>query len=992
MKLTHSQKQAVVYNDGPLLIIAGAGTGKTTVLVEKIKYLIAHKLARPDEILALTFTEKAVNEIEERVDKILPYGYFQTHIATFHSFCDGVLKEDGMHMGLSPEYKLYTQAQSIIYLQKKLFLFNLDYFRPLGNPYKFIEGLIQHFSRLRDEDIAPENYMKWARAQEKVHKVESPDVKKNTELAHAYTVFQDIKLKDTIMDFADLIFYTVKLFRARQNIKEKYKARFKYILVDEFQDTNIAQYELIKLLAPPQEQPKLSVIGDDNQSIYKFRGASVSNILQFMKDYGQAKQMVLLENYRSNQHILDIAYRVITHNNPDTLESRLNISKNLKSMTGKGNGESVSLFVAPHITKECEYVAEKIQELITKGYKYRDIALLMRANSHADPFAHTFERHGIPFQFLGQGMLFKQPEIKDLIAYLTFLTDVSDSASFYRVISMDIFHLDEKDVARFISFSKRTNLSLFEAMHVYLSFFYTEYARSEFEIYRRELFITRQETKETIKKIYGIVERALSLFSKETVGQILYFFLEESGYLSYLASAKTAKDERKVVNISRFFEFLKTREVRQEDASVEAAVDFIHMCMEFKESPLVPELDISERDAVNILTVHSAKGMEFKVVFLVNLTLDRFPTRERREPIPIPDELIKEILPEGDYHLEEERRLFYVGVTRARDKVYFTSSLNYGEGRRMRKVSPFVVEAMGEDFVQRLTHRQKEEKSQLSIFDPDLIGADPDSIGVDFKKHEEKKDKEPVFSRPVPSRLSYSQIESYKTCPLRYKYQYVLKIPTLPSAAASFGDSIHRALQKFYLFLKKVGRVTLDDLFTFYEMCWLPLGYVSRTHEEKMKKEGKKMLQSFFMRYHTDNLSILDLEKRFTVKIDETTFISGKIDRVDARKDGGLEIIDYKTGKKPTLPALKKNLQMSLYALAVSDKSFYAKPVDDITLTFHFLQDADVFSTKKKPEDIEEAKAVVKNTISQIQKGLFAANVGPWCDFCPFRINCEAWQ
>ncbi len=976
MQLTKSQKQAVEYNKGPLLIIAGAGTGKTTVLVEKIKHLIKISLAKPEEILALTFTDKAAREMEERIDKALPYGYFQMWVSTFHSFADRILREEAAHIGLSPAYKLQTQAQSVLYLRNNLFLFELKYFRPLGNPNKFIEGLIQHFSRLRDEDISPKEYLDWAKNQKTLKDEDKTEHEKNLELAKAYQKFQDLKLKDNAMDFSDLIFYTLKLFRERKNILKKYKEQFKYVLVDEFQDTNIAQYELIKLLAPPSENPKLSVIGDDNQSIYKFRGASVSNILQFMDDYKTAQKVVLVENYRSNQKILDAAYQLIKHNDPDTLEARLGISKNLKSLTGKGDNKSVNLYLTDRAEEEAELVVKEIIHL-KKQFQWHDFAILVRANNHANVFARTLSRLGVPYQFLGPGMLFKQPEVKDLIAYLKVLYDIADSPSLFRVLNMDIFNLDPKDIARLTSFTRNTHLSLFETIEIYLSFFYPELYKKEFANFKKYLFVIREETKEKLYKLYKLITRSLSLLKKETAGQILYYFLEDSGYLPKLMKYKSEKEEKIALNISKFFDKLKTYEVEQEDASVFAVVDYIQMSMELGESPLASDIDWTNYDAVNILTVHAAKGLEFPVVFLVNLTSQRFPTRERKEQIPIPEQLIKEILPVGNYHLEEERRLFYVGLTRAKDKVYLTASYYYGEGKRERKISPFVVETQGEEIVLAKKEEKKSEKNQLSIFD--------------FKKIEEVIPKE----RPSIGRLntfSFSQIDTYRSCPLKYKYQYILRIPTPPSAAASFGQTIHQTLQKFYRFYRFGESPDFKTMMELFQESWIPLGYTSKGYETKMKKEGEKILEEFYKKYHNNKLRIIDLEKWFKIKIDNDVFISGFMDRVDFLNKNQLEIIDYKTGKQPEKKKLENSLQLGMYALAASDKGLYNKRVGDIVLTFYFLQNGEKISMKRSEQDILKIRKEVKEIVEKVNKSNFESNIGPWCGFCPFKINCEAWQ
>ncbi len=337
LKLNEEQLKAIKFGTGPLLIIAGAGTGKTTVITERIKNLIFSKKVKPEEVLALTFTEKAAREMEERVDVALPYGYTQMWIMTFHSFCDRVLRDSALNIGLDPKYKLMSEAETTQFIRNNLFKFDLDYFRPLGNPTKFIGGMLQHFSRLQDEDVTPQDYLTYAK---KLRGVEKLEIKKTKELGNAYRTYEELKTKENVMDFGDLIVKTLKLFRERRNVLREYQREFRYILVDEFQDTNYAQYELIKLLASPKNDANITVVGDDSQSIYKFRGAAVSNILSFRKDYKKAKTITLIKNYRSTQTILDSAYKLIKFNDPDTLEFQLGISKKLISVK-KEKGEEI---------------------------------------------------------------------------------------------------------------------------------------------------------------------------------------------------------------------------------------------------------------------------------------------------------------------------------------------------------------------------------------------------------------------------------------------------------------------------------------------------------------------------------------------------------------------------------------------------------------------------------------------------------------------------
>ncbi|MGB9883127.1 MAG: ATP-dependent helicase [Microgenomates group bacterium] len=968
--LNEEQKKAVEYNSGPLLIVAGAGTGKTTVIVEKIKYLLKKNLAKPEEILALTFTEKAAYEMEERVDKEIPYGYFQMWISTFHSFAEQILKEQIHHIGLSPNFKLMTEAETIIFLRKNLFLFDLDYFRPLGNPNKFLEGLINHFSRLKDEDISAEKYLKWAKSQPK----NSEESKKYLELALAYQTYQQLKIKEGVFDFADLIYYLLEVFRKRKALLKIYQQKFKYILIDEFQDTNIAQYNLIKLLAPPKKNPKLTVVGDDSQAIYKFRGASVSNILNFMADYKNAKQITLIKNYRSNQVILDAAYKLIKNNDPDTLEAKLGISKKLMAVLGEKNLPKpiINLFIDEKVEQEADFVAQEILSL-KNHYQYKDIAILCRANKHADPFIRALVSYGIPYQFLGPGQLLKQPEIKDLIAYLKVLYNLEDSVSLYRVLSMSIFDIDPKDISLLLTFSQKINQSLFIAIEIYLSFFDKNLYQEEFEIYKKYLPLLKKDSREKLTHLYNLIKKHLSLLKKDTAGQILYDFLEKTKYLNKLIAYKTEKEEKIALNISKFFSQLKNFEAEHEDASVFAVVDFLDMSLELGESPIIAKTDIESYNAVNIITAHSAKGLEFPVVFLVNLTKGRFPSRDQKEIIPLPDELIKEILPTGDYHLQEERRLFYVAMTRAKDILYFTASKFYGEGIRQQKLSPFVIEALGDDFINKYQLKKETEKKQLSIFD--------------FKKNPESI---PIKNNLNRQSFSYSQLETYEQCPLQYKYQYVLNIPTSYSAATSFGQTIHKTLQQFYQQFKTNPKIALDKLLKIYQKNWIPLGYSSTAHQKRMKKEGEKILKDFFEKFHHQNLKILDLEKPFIIKITPEIFIKGKIDRIDDIDGKQLEIIDYKTGKKPDEKSLKKDLQLSIYCLAMVENS--KKSVDEINLSYYFLQNMEKITIKKTQEDLSLVKNEIIKKIEKINTHYFEPNVGTHCDFCPFRMICEAWR
>ncbi len=900
------------YGNGPLLIIAGAGTGKTTVITERIKHLIGANLAKPEEILALTFTEKAAREMEERIDKILPYGVFGMWVTTFHSFCDRILRNEALHIGLSSNYQLMTEAQTYLFVKKNFWQFKLNYFRPHGNPYKFIEGMIQHFSRLKDEDISPEEYKN----------DEYP------ELVGAYEVYEKLKIENSVMDFADLITNTLKLFRERKNILKRYQKQFKYILLDEFQDTNFAQYQLVKLLAA--DDSNLTVVGDDNQSIYKFRGAAISNILSFSKDYPKSKQIILNDNYRSSQIILDSAYKLIKNNDPDTLEASLGISKKLISKVDYPQ-ENIEFIYADRVENEAEEVTNKIKnlKLKIKNLDYKDFAILVRANNHADPFVRSLERSGIPYQFLGPGQLFKQPEVRDLIAYLKFLTDFTDSVSLYRVLSMEIFNFKQREIIGWLSQAKKENLSLFELME------------------------------KNGGSFIDMVHRHQELINKETAGQILYYFLEGSGLLKQIVDYKTAIDEKRALNIMKFFDKLKSFEGQNLDANVFAVSEYLALAMDQGESPSATETDWTQNNAVNILTLHSAKGLEFPVVFLVNLIEGRFPTRERKEQIPIPDSLIKETLPVGDYHIEEERRLFYVGMTRAKEQLYFSAANFYGEGKRERKISPFVQEAIG---LQEYRYTETKQ-NQLPLFE-----------WIKPKEKEEEK------SNIKVDYLSYSAIETFRMCPLHYKLKNILRIPTPPNAAQSMGNSMHLVLRDLYRHSGQSPESILDN-------NWIHEGYQSKKHEEDSKKRIADFLSEYLKTDLHKQAKPLYLEQPFVFKIDDLK-IGGKFDRVDDLGDGVVEIIDYKTGANvPSKRDIDINLQMTVYAMAAAETM--QKSIEKIKLSFYYFDTASKVTTVRTKEQLEVAKKELLQIRDEIQKSNFQCSGSIICQNCEFKILCN---
>ncbi|HVA96557.1 MAG TPA: ATP-dependent DNA helicase [Candidatus Acidoferrales bacterium] len=966
--LNEEQKQAVTHGTGPLLIIAGAGTGKTTVITKRIEHLILDKKIPASNILALTFTEKAAQEMETRIDEVLPYGYTTLWIETFHAFCDRILKQEAINIGLNPRFDLLSEAESLLFLRKHLFDFKLDYYRPLGNPMKFLQGMLTHFSRLKDDDITPEQYLNYAKKRDAQHApLDADEVKKTIELAHAFKIYEDLKAKEGVMDYSDLISNTLKLFRDRPSVLRQYQKQFQYVFVDEFQDTNYAQNEMAILLAG--ERQNITVVGDDDQSIYRWRGAAIANMMQFRTHFPKAEIVTLTKNYRSTQSVLDGAYQLIQNNNPDRLEVKEKIDKKLTAMR-EIKGEQIEFIYANRGEEEAETVAKAILADIKKSNRsYNDYAILVRANDHSTPFQRALERARIPYQFLGPGHLFQQSEIKDLVAYLHVLSNFDDMSSLYRIITMPVFDLQARDVASILNFAKRSNFSLFEAME-----------------HADESSLTA-DGKEKIQRITEMIKKHLEKVPKEEAGQILYHFFEDSGLLGHYLDPGSARTEKEAQNIAKFFEKLQSFAANHTDASVFAVVDWLDLSMELGESPQAAEIDWTRNNAVNILTVHASKGLEFPVVFVINLVSQRFPSRDRKEQIPVPTDIIRESLPEGEEGLQEERRLFYVAITRAKDKLFLTASRFYNEGKRERKISPFVIETLGEQTVQAIVKKQTavppgQQLSLLEVLNSNIQN-----------QNENKKPETPSPSSLVPiTYISYSQLQTFETCPLHYKLRYILNLPSPPSPALSYGISVHSTLRDYFQLLLHNQKPKPETIQELLKKNWVNQGFTSKTHETQTFEQAQTMLEKFAKQTIQHMPLTLSVELPFNFWLDKLK-VGGRIDRIDKLDDGRIEIIDYKTGRNvPTEKKVREDLQLSFYALAAAEvqDGILGKDPADVLLTLYYLEEDKKISTTRTREDLEKAKTDILAKVAEIQTSDFTCSHSILCKHCEYQMLCQA--
>lgn len=891
-----SQKDAITHTEGPLLVVSGAGTGKTHVLTGKILYLLLEKKVPSEQILALTFTEKASDEMSSRVDDALPIGHGEIQIRTFHAFADQILKERCHEIGLGLDYKILSEADLWLFLKKHVLDFKLMYFRSLTNPQKFLHALSQYFSRLMDEDITPDAYLHFCDLimGKAVDDAEREYAEKQLELARAYETYLHLLVENSAMDFGSLIYFANRLFEKRPSVLAEYQKRFKYFLVDEFQDTNFAQNKLVMTLSAKSRN--ITVVGDDDQSIYKWRGASLTNIQFFKKHFPEAISVVLNENYRSSQNILDFAYNIIQRNNPNRLEISQSVNKKLISSVKKVE-KPAQIYHFATLSEEVEFVAAKAKDSLRKKH---DTAILVRTNALATPFLEYFKKEKLPYQHFAPSSLFSKPGVKDCIAVLRVIADPWDDIALFRCLSFPIWEIPMKDLLEVTKKARSGNLYIYN-------------------------LLSGKVLDKAKKTIQGLIE-----FSRDhSVSEVLGKFIGENEYLS------SVTDEI-LVDIGSFSDKVKNFENAHNEKSVTDFLQYVQLIEEIGEPRDMKEF--LDRDSIKIITIHGAKGLEFDSVFIPGMVSGKFPGISRREPFELPQELIPESLPSGDIHIEEERRLFYVAITRAKEHLTLTYSDNY-DGKKQWKVSPFISEAISTGKALLMNYKDKNEVHS-------------EQSSLELKK---KRNNGPVTI--VLPKLSYSQLDCFGTCPLKYKYRYLQNIPTVMPSVVNFGTSIHDTLKDFYESLKKHQPKENDDLFhhlkRIYEKNWIAKGYENRTMQEEQKRIGLQMLKRFYEK-EKDVLQIpAFLEKPFTIKINDIV-LTGRIDRIDRLSDGTYEVIDYKTGSAEK--KLDKDLQLSIYALACKEDL----KIKVSKLSFYFLESLEKVSTVRSDSALEECKNEVR--------------------------------
>jgi len=966
--LNDEQRAAVTHGEGPLMIVAGAGTGKTQVITRRIAWLIATRRARPEQILALTFTDKAAAEMESRVDVLVPFGQVGATLATFNAFCDRLVREHAIELGLTSQLRVESKAEILVFLRERLFDLGLERYLPLGSPDAHLQALYGVFDRARNEDVSPERYAEFA-AGLRAAAGDDPErrdrAEAQIELARAYERFLELLFKAGRVDFGAQISLALRLLRERAHLRREYQERFPWILVDEFQDTNHVQFELIRLLAGAPRN--VTVVGDDDQSIYRFRGAKVENLLEFTEVFPGARTVLLRRNYRSGQEILDRAYALVQHNNPERLEVRQGIDKRLvaerRDALGRAFAGEVQHRPFETASDQSDAVAAEIADAIREGRAAPgDFAVLARAHNHLDACALALKARGVPFRRVGSQLLYSRPEVLLCLGMLRAVADPDHGPAVYLVLGDPLFGADPVDLARLGARARDRHRGLL---------------RVAIEAAERDPDLA-ESTRDAVRRFAALHRDLCGIAVRRPTSEVLYAFVNDSGLLAALVGEETPENLERVQNLNKLFGITSRVGRLLTVDRVQQFIPHLDLLVELGDDPHAVELE-GDESSVSLLTAHGAKGLEFPVVYMIDLSEQRFPQWPKGDRLEFPPELRHAHGDEKEEHYREERRLFYVGMTRARDRLALCHARDHG-GKRAAKIGRFVREALG------LPEPPKSEKGASAR----------ESIARFAPAPETPAALPPEIEPDAILTLSHSQIESYRACPLQHYYGHVAHVPLPANPRIMYGNAIHHAIRVWHQHRMKKLPIEPKDAIDAYESSWVSEGFQNLAHEDRMRAQGREAIERFVRNDLAENRLPLAIEMEFRFRVGNDQVI-GRWDRIDERPEG-IVLVDYKTREQDEEERAEKAAkesakdgQLGLYALAYQS----TRDVMPARAELHFIGSGElgagtVGSVEIEPEHLERARSRVSEAAAGIRAARFEATPDPrTCSRCDYSQICR---
>ena len=995
-RLNPEQRRAVEHDGGPMVVVAGAGTGKTLVIVERIRRLLEiHAELFAGEVLALTYTHKAAGEMLSRVRKSLGERGKGLVATTFHSFCRDVLAQS------RPGLRMIDDVEHWILLRRNLARLGLVHYRRRYDPGQFLNDFTKFFSRCQDELVSAEDYLSYVREQianlgDDADAETREDLQKQMEVARAYVESERLLRERNLLTFGGSLMETVRLLEREPATLRALQTRFRFVLVDEFQDTNVAQIRLLRLVSG---ESNLFVVGDDDQAIYRFRGASFGSFRIFERDFlsavagdrrGRDARVLLTRNYRSTKRILKLADAVIQNNGP---ANRMFPDKQLTTLNPEG--DLIQIAGLPDEEAEAEWIVSQIEEEHARGRPWSAFAVLYRVHRHREAVVPALERKGIPF-VIRRLSVFTNPIVRDLAAGLRWIDRATDNVALARLLAMPRWGLKPEELVRAAqrSSGKGQRKSLWVAIGA---------PAASGEAQERVNSGGSSEGRgrpalPSLQELFALHERLHDMARREPVVTVFDELAVSLGVLPL-----SQESDRRA-----FFAFRNFVEKWHIANPQERLRDFLEYFRYFQQAGGSVTLDEENPgdetaraaapagDAVQLMTAHTAKGLEFDHVFVIRLCRGSFPLYNRPPYFEFPDALMKDELPSGDHHVLEERRLFYVALTRARKRLTLTTLV-----RDSSKPSPFLEDIEQEMArlardVRRLTPAPPAAQAPGPAAGPPATGqsgdlfANLDTLGYQPSRVAEWA----VEYRPpvgLPLELSAESIENYRNCPQKVLFNNRWGVREQPHAALTFGSVMHTTIQHAVAAMKEHGLPTIDRLLALFDEEWRKhkgAGFEDAYQEETYREEGREQLRKLHARLAAAPPRVREQEKEFTLQMRDNVVVNGRMDQINAAPGGAFEIVDYKTGRPRDEKQLRRNVQITLYALAAKEALDLGLPL----VAFHYLENDSVVAVRRDRKDLIEAEAIVQDTATSIRAGLFPPKPGYLCRFCDYRLICPAYE
>jgi len=873
--LNPAQKQAVEHGEGPALVVAGAGTGKTQVITQRIARLVKDKKAEPGQVLALTFTEKAAREMAERLYDLIGWHAYQVPVMTFHAFGAELLGRYATHIGRSVRGGLLNDTQKALLLQQSLDKIELSYYGPHAAIFEFLEGVVAYIGQLQNAGISALEYAKYVENMAKTPGDLHPqDVTEQQDLSQLYSLYEAIKADTGSFDYNDQLQIPLRILQQKPNLAERLGQQYQYVLVDEYQDTNTVQDELLRAFIKPSGN--LFAVGDDDQAIYAFRGAQINNILSFVDHFKVKEPLALTMNYRSGQQILDAAYRLIKHNDPDRLEAKLSLDKRLIAQQ-KGSSVEFVPFGAP--AEEIEGAVEAVATALKGGAAPDTVAVLAATHASLKQIAKALRARDIPFALSTQVNIFEQPELNQLWYLLEWIGLRADEESIAHVM-----------LSRFMGWSAEQYRQLLVGSQEELS---------GVEDQLRELAKQDDAAKAAVEKL----DRWRLWATELPVSQLAYRLFFETG-----VSDALIKEAEERPRMARVFEDLGQLLNQMQD--YETVARDLTLTGYLKTFPKPPAIEVAEpmgdNAGVQLLTVHASKGLEFDTVYLIGCTQRSWsPKRPSGWEVPEGLQDAPELPPE-----HELRRLMYVAVTRAKNHLVISAATQTAGGVR-QTISPFIEELMGETKL----------SPHLSQPGSGRIDTAVSKLQRFYPLRQQSGEKLPFETADGWLELGVGALGNYDFCPYDFYLEKVLGIRQPFGPQLAFGVALHGAIQAYYQAMLRNEKISLEELTVRLDEQWSDRGYGNQQQADQAHKAAQQALKAFLAREMTaDDRKLIGSEMPIKLEIPEAKLrLSGRVDALFQTPDG-FELRDFKTGRKTNAETVartaKTSFQLRTYALA----------------------------------------------------------------------------